>query len=60
MKHKDCVLNGFTSSVEFVKLLEIRQEDEVKILFRDVCQSCGKEIGREIQRFKHDYTEEVI
>lgn len=59
MNHKECITNGFSSSVEFVKLIEVSHEDEVKILFKDMCQECGKEIGREVQRFKYDYTENV-
>ena len=61
MNHEDCITKeqGFSSSVEFVKLIEVSHEDEVKILFKDICQECGEEIGREIQRFRYDSTEDV-
>lgn len=61
MDHKDCISkDGFSSSIEFVKLLEVSQEDEVRVLFKEICQDCGNEIGGEVQRFKYDYTEEII
>ena len=59
MTHKECIEKGFTSSIEFVKIIELNQADEVKILFKELCSDCHEEIGNEIQRFKHDYTEEI-
>ena len=52
MKH------GFSSSVEFVKLLDYSNDNEAQILFEDICE-CGKKLGKEIQIFKYSHTKEV-
>lgn len=60
-EHNKCIETGFSSSVEFKKLLSYEQGDggEVEILFEDICQECGKNIGKEIQVFKYVNTMEV-
>ena len=56
--NKNCIEEGFNSSIEFKRLLNYEQGEGgiAEILFEEVCESCGVVIGKEIQTFKYQNT----
>lgn len=52
-EHKKCEEQGFSSSVELIKYVD-EGIDEIVGLYKDVCNDCGKEIGREKRVFKYE------
>ena len=60
-EHDKCIDEGFGSAVEFKKLLNYEQGEggTVEILFEEICENCGKELGEEIHTFKYVGRREV-
>lgn len=48
-----------SSSIEYVREIDYDCMDHIDILVKDVCNQCGKELGREIHRFKYAYNYEI-
>jgi len=56
-KKTDC--EHLSSSLERQKMLDYECEGEVSFLIHDICNDCGKLLGKEKHIFKFSYREEI-
>ena len=57
LKHEKCIDTGFMSTLlPIMRTIQISQNTEVLITFKERCKTCGEIISKETQCFKYTYT----